>query len=190
MGTIINAKNVIQKRLAQSFGLDKYDFIMNSVRKVNVSQDSQFQKVYNGFYIVRRNIEWRTAYYRLFESLKYQPPSFEFILNKLFEKTGNIEASFSSKMLATLNPEMPIWDQYVLQSLNLSLNGKNRDEKILNAIKMYEQICGMYSEYLKTEESIESLTIFDTFLPEYSWISPVKKIDCLLWGSRGNLNEK
>ena len=188
MEATINAKKVIQKKLAQSFGLDKYDFIMNSVRKVDVSQDSQFQKVYNGFYIVRRNIVWRTAYYQLLESLKHKTPSFEFILTNLFERTGNIEASFSSKMLATLDPEMPIWDQYVLQSLNLSLKGNNRDVKIQNAIRIYEQVCGMYSEYLKTEESAESLTIFDTFLPEYSWISPVKKIDCLLWGSGANLN--
>ena len=36
----------------------------------------------------------------------------------LYVETGNIEASFSSKMIATIDSDKPIWDQYVLQNMS------------------------------------------------------------------------
>ena len=36
-----------------------------------------------------------------------------------YKEIGNIEASFSSKMIATIDPNMPIWDRYVMQNLCL-----------------------------------------------------------------------
>lgn len=108
----IDANKIIEERLAASMGLDKYDEIMRQVNTVDVSRDADFQRQFNGFYIVRRNADWRKIYYELFETMKTEPVTFAIIITKLFEKTGNIEASFSSKMLATLNPDKPIWDRY------------------------------------------------------------------------------
>ena len=36
------------------------------------------------------------------------------VIGSLYVEAGNVEASFSSKMIATIDPEKPIWDQYVL----------------------------------------------------------------------------
>lgn len=104
----IDANKILEERLASSMGIDKYARIMQRFNKVDVSQDKDFQREFNGFYIVRRNAEWRKIYYDLFESMRTGPATFSKIINFLFEKTGNIEASFSSKMLATMNPDMPI----------------------------------------------------------------------------------
>ena len=111
----IDAKKVIETRIAESMGFDKYKQIMEMVRKTDVSSDPDFQRNFNGFYRVRRNVEWRKVYYDLFESVKGSNPSFEYIIRTMYEATGNIEASFSSKMLATINSDMPIWDRYVIQ---------------------------------------------------------------------------
>ena len=54
-----DVNKVFQERLASSMGLDKYQFIMEQVRKTNVSTDDVFQRTFNGFYIVRRNEAWR-----------------------------------------------------------------------------------------------------------------------------------
>jgi len=55
---------VFQERLASSsMGLDKYKYIMEKVKSTNVAVDAEFQRVFNGFYLVRRNEEWRRAYY-------------------------------------------------------------------------------------------------------------------------------
>lgn len=46
---------VFQERLVSSMGLDKYQYIMKQVNSTNVATDIDFQRTFNGFYIVRRN---------------------------------------------------------------------------------------------------------------------------------------
>ena len=53
---------------------------------------------------------------------------FHLIRGTMYEATGNIEASFSSKMLATINTDMPIWDCYVVQNLCLNMKGKTKED--------------------------------------------------------------
>ena len=96
-----------------------------------------------------------------------------------------MEASFSSKMLATIDAKKPIWDQYVLQNLGLELTGKTKEEKLLKAIDLYRRIEQWYADYLGTAAARKNIEEFDQLLPEYSWISDTKKIDCLLWSKRG-----
>ena len=45
---------VFQDRLAESMGLDKYQYIMEQVGKTDVSQDADFQRTFNGFYVVHQ----------------------------------------------------------------------------------------------------------------------------------------
>lgn len=116
MNTDFDVNKVFQERLASSMGLDKYQFIMERVKKTDLSTDADFQRTFNGFYIVRRNEKWRRIYYEYFEGVKAGTPTFESILTYLYECTGNIEPSFSSKMLATIFPDKPIWDRYVLKT--------------------------------------------------------------------------
>lgn len=75
----------------------------------DVSSDRDFQTAFNGFYQVRRNEEWRKLFYALFEEVKGREPSYEYILRALYEATGNVVVSFSSKMLATINADIPRW---------------------------------------------------------------------------------
>ena len=63
----IDPKRVIEGRIAGSMGFDKYRQIMETVRKTDVSSDPVFQRTFNAFYRIRRNAEWRKAYYDLFE---------------------------------------------------------------------------------------------------------------------------
>ena len=175
---------VFHERLATSLGLDKYQYIMDNVREVDVSIDVNFQRIFNGFYIVRRNADWRKRYYDYFESLKGSKPTFEDIITYLYEQTGRIEPSFSSKMLATLIPEKPIWDRYVVQNLDISLEGTSREEKLANAISLYSEIEKWYVSFLLSDKGKECIDKFDAMLPEYKWISGVKKVDTILWSIR------
>lgn len=181
----INPTKVIQQQLATGLGLDKYAFIEQSVHRVDVSQDEYFQCKFNGFYVVRRNAEWRTAYYRLFEEMKQaEAADFGTILDKMYQVTGNVEASFSSKMLATLRPEMPIWDRYVVQNLGLKLPTQNDPARLQKTKDMYAEIVWWYEDFLATENAAECLAKFDEVLPDYVWLSDIKKIDFYLWSIR------
>ena len=180
----IDAKKIIETRIAESMGFDKYQIIMKLVRKTDVSADPDFQRAFNGFYRVRRNAEWRKAYYDLFESVKDSEPTFEFIIRSLYEKTGNIEASFSSKMLATINADMPIWDRYVVQNLCLNMKGKTKEDQLNCAVDLYDQMVSWYDNFLQTENGKNCIEEFDRTLPGYIWMSDVKKIDFYLWSMR------
>ncbi len=165
-------------------GLSKYLYIMERLNKTDVSQDEDFQRCFNGFYRMRQRSKlYYTEYFNLLEKHKAESVSFDYILDILYQKTGRIEASFASKMLATINDDMPILDSLVLKNLNMSLpyySDKNRMKKIS---KVYIEICKWYEDFLKTEVSKLAIKIFDESYPE-SKISDVKKIDFILWQIR------
>ena len=145
---MINATEVLRAQFARGLGLDRYAEIIQGD-----PESPDFQRLFNGYYRVRRNEEWRKHYYNLFSSAQKGHFSFEQIIREMFRLTGNVEASFSSKMLATLDGTKPIWDQYVLQNLGLVLTGSTKEEKVDNAVTLYDRIVMWYDDYLKSSEA-------------------------------------
>jgi hypothetical protein len=176
---------IISNILAKSFGLEKYSYLIDNLNKTNISVDTNYQKIFNTFYVVRRDKTWRKTYYLFFESQKENPNlGFEEVLYYLYKKTGFVEPSFSSKLLSTINPNMPIWDLYVLKNLNIVLKqGKPRDRLELSVI-LYKKIQEYYVELLKTSWAEKAIILFNNLLPEYSSISMIKKLDFFIWQIR------
>ena len=181
---LLCARKLLEEQFARSLALDKYKRMLNMVNTIDVSKDFEFQKTFNAFYRIRRNARWRKCYYGLFECIKKEEASFEKVITGLYSETGNVEASFSSKMIATIDPNKPIWDQYVLQNLVLELKGKTPQERVKNAVSIYHLIEKWFDDYLKTDEARENIAEFDRWFPSYTWMSAVKKIDYLLWSKR------
>ena len=184
MNIDFDARKVFQDRLALSLGLDKYEIIVKELKNTDISKDADYQRNFNGFYIVRRNEAWRNVYYTYFEKVKNETPTFKEIITYLYDSTGNIEPSFSSKMLSSIFPEMPIWDRYVVQNLNMQLLGTTKTERLENAISLYNDIVNWYKDFLQTDKARECIQVFDQTLPDYQWLSDIKKIDCILWSIR------
>ena len=181
----IDPSKTMQQCIAALIGLDKYRFLLEQVHKVDVSSDEVFQRTFNGFYMVRRNKAWKKSFYNLFERVKMaNDVSFACILDEMYRLTGNVEASFSSKMLSTLKPEMPIWDRYVVQNLKLKLPSDYDSKRIQRTEELYEEIVVWYKNFLQTDNARQCIIEFDKVLPNYSWISDAKKIDFYLWSIR------
>ena len=128
-------------------GIRRYQTIMCSIHSTDVSTDSEFQKFYNGFYRVRQQPQaFYACYYTFMEENKYNSElTFEQVLNHLYTHTGKVHASFGSKLLATIRPNMPLWDKYVLQNLGLKMPGYySKENRIDAAINLYQQICTWY----------------------------------------------
>ena len=185
----LDAGHILETQLARSLGLDKYAYIIQTVQQKDISSYAGFQRIFNSFYTVRRNTEWRECYYKLFERAKKEHYTFADVIGCLYVETGNVEASFTSKMISAINPDKPIWDQYVLENLGLELTGKTPRERISNAIAIYDSIEKWYKDYLLTREAQENVQEFDRRLPSYKWITAIKKIDYLLWGNRDHEKE-
>ena len=162
-------------------GIEKYNRIMKRVYDVDVSIDAEFQKIFNGFYRMRqRPASFYAAFYAYLEQNKHnQELTFEDIVTYLYQKTGSIHASFSSKLLATVNPDMPIWDKFVLQNLGLHTPYHYEKNRLQKTLQLYQHICDWY----KSSEAIEKLNEFNRLFPDVD-ISDVKKIDFILWATR------
>lgn len=181
----VDGRKAFGLMLADKMMLLRYAYIMQSVNEVNVALDKDFQKAFNGFYKVRLpNSSYYQGFYRVFEQCKADRDGLTYgsILDALYPITGRVEASFASKILATLNPNQPIWDSRVINYLGVELSGRTDREKIGSAKMIYSQIEKLYDEYVKTDEARKNIDLFDRFLPDYAWISDVKKIDYMMWG--------
>jgi hypothetical protein len=166
-------------------GLDQYLWIQSELMKKDVSKDVEFQKKFNYFYKItpHRNKEWQKEFYSLLQKSKKDTVTFESILSKLFKKTGKVESSFASKLVATIDPKMPVIDSIVLKNLKLKLPYSYDKERESKIIKIYQTLIKEFSLFLKTESG---KYLVEQFTKEYptSKISKTKMLDLILWQTR------
>lgn len=179
----MNFEKAIENLKKRSRDIQHYVNIMDKVNAVDVSVDAEFQKEFNYFYKIRRNAEWRYVYYSLFERYKkIEKVAFDEIINDLFKETGQVEPSFASKMLASINPNMPIWDSQVLARIGITASKKKGEEKVKETIRLYGDIVAWYENVISdTEEKNKYIEDFDLAFPQFKSISEAKKIDFILW---------
>lgn len=174
------------KRIEQ--GLRKYEEICNLFDSMDdVSNNKEFQTKFDGFYRVRRNQEWRDYYFKLMQKNKNnEKVSFNDIISSIYNITGRVEASFSSKLVSMINRNLPIWDQYVLQNLNIKPIQQSLDnlERVKKSVLIYERIIDWYKMYLLSNNGQDDIKFFDLHFPQYTYLSDIKKIDFLLWSIR------
>jgi len=84
-------------------GLRKYCWLQANIEKCDVSTDYGFQIRFNDFYKVRRDAQWRHQYYKLMQASNGNGITFAKALLELRDQTGRLEASFASKLVATVD---------------------------------------------------------------------------------------
>lgn len=180
----MNFDKFIKNNLIEAISLDKYYYLITNLHKTDVSKDEEYQTKFNAFYKVRRDAKKRKIFYDYFESIKDNKNiKYEDIITYLYKKTGNVEASFSSKILATISPNMPIIDQFVLQNLNEELSGKSKGEKIKSSIEVYYRIVEKENNLLTSKEIKSFVKDFHRMFKEYN-LSDIKILDYYLWKNR------
>lgn len=167
-------------------GLEKYQYIMGRFRKVDVSEDTEFQSVYRDFYQMRRfySDEFARKYFRLMEQLKgMDGVTFKMAFERVKHIQCTYETSFSSKMAHTFNPQTPIWDKIVTTDhfgFRSPTGQKDREQK---TVRRFEEYSWKFRGYMKSKEGQMFIGMFDKAFPD-SGISDVKKIDFILWLDR------
>lgn len=87
-------------------------------------------------------------------------------------------------MLATLKPEMPIWDSIVLSKLGIKpCQSLNKETRLLKTVGIYDSIVAWYETFNLSPEAQRFVEAFDRAFPEFKGFSKMKKIDFLIWGS-------
>lgn len=162
-------------------GIERYQFIMEKVQRVDVSSDEGFQKTYENFYTLGRYPkEFRREYFAYMERGKGAKPSFEETLS-YFRKYGALEVSFSSKLVHTLDPEQPIWDGNVTSRhfgyRIPACNTKDREKKILERYGRYKRD---FLKYMASDDGKAVIRAFDEAFPKTGF-TDLKKVDFVLW---------
>jgi hypothetical protein len=104
-------------------------------------------------------------------------------LEELQIKTGRIESSFASKLIATLDPNLPVVDSIVLNNMGLRLpayNASNRKEKV---IAVYQELTTRLNEMLRDERFRLLKSRFVLAYPDYRF-TDLKILDLLIWQLR------
>lgn len=188
---VLDPNTVIENTLESAFHLKAYTSILDTVRQDPFVATAEFRTIFNGFFRLRqRPAAWYEQYYKLMEEQKSANRSFKNLLLLLAPVNGTIEVSFASKLLAAVDPSLPIWDRYVLQNLGLlkrweKMTGKENALRIDEACRIYQEIKAWYETFVCSEDGKKCIAAFDAALPRYKdKLTAVKKIDYLLWSKR------
>jgi hypothetical protein len=147
-----------------SEGLEKYCRIQTALPSTDVACDRAFQTNFNGFYRVRRNGDWQSAFYALLEQEKSQHQSFGGVLRSLYAATGRVEASFSSKPTASIDPHNPVIDSVVLRNVGLRLSRTGTVEvRLARIVELHDHLGQAFSAYLATDIGRHLVARFEQF---------------------------
>ncbi|OPY80447.1 MAG: hypothetical protein A4E65_01479 [Syntrophorhabdus sp. PtaU1.Bin153] len=167
-------------------GIGQYLAIMERFPSVDVSVDKTFQRQFNAFYRIRQRPErWYSEYYSFMESGKDDHVRFEVVIDHIHGVLGRYEPSFSSKLAATLDPNEPVWDKYVLHNTNQKAPYYTAANKLERAKTVFGNIRKWYVTTLQSAEGRVIIEIFNNVVREHERITDIKKIDFVLWKTRG-----
>lgn len=166
-------------------GVSQYAQLMRQFPHIDVSSDKNFQRAYNAFYRVQRRQEsWYSNYYSLMQRLKEKHATFDEVLDEIHRLTGRYEPSFASKLIATINPEKPIWDIHILSNTGHQAPSYTNKNKLSLAKEAYKSIEKWYASFIKSADGETFVSEFNRMYPMHSDFSDLKKVDFILWQTR------
>jgi hypothetical protein len=180
---LVNIDSILDNLKASK--LNAYKLTQDQLYKVDVSTDPEYQKTYTKFYVLRLpNTEAYKGHFSVLEKFKHkQAIQFSAILDELKIATGRIEASFSSKILATINPNVAPLDKLVLGHLNLSLPKPYEANRLSKCASVHEQLVIKMGALVENGKFITIKKLFEKRYPMYNF-SNTKILDLLLWQYR------
>lgn len=165
--------------------LYQYDTLQNTLHHTNVASDEKYQRTFADFYKLRGSTAFRHLYFSILEKEKSDSDlDFRRVLQVIFEGCTKVHPSFTSKLLATIDPNLPVYDREVLIRLWLSrFAGGTTDARLNRAVDRYQSINRFHRR--AKEHLIFPILIaaFNLRFPAFSHFTPTKKLDLMLWQS-------
>lgn len=158
----------------------QYLWIQNRFNAADcIRNDAEFQTKFNGYYHVGRGGIWRNAFYDLMAESKGKKLSFSWVLGELLGRTGRVEPSFASKLLATIDPTFLALDTVVLQKLNVAFPYRDSRDRVGKIIEFYKSLCDLFEGFLATERGVHLVALFRKQFPKAN-ISEIKMLDLVI----------
>ena len=166
-------------------GLEKYLWLQTQIaNRLGAWDDMTFRSKFKNFYGTRFNTEdWHNAFFGLMGRASTEQLEFHEVLDLLLEATGRYEASFASKLMATLNPSLPVIDRFILSNLGLRLPHFGAANRVSRIVKIYKTLGACFDAFLATEDGRYLVDKFRSMYPTAA-ITEVKMVDLVLWQTR------
>jgi hypothetical protein len=165
-------------------GLAKYQHLRHLIRtRPRFAHERAFQKAFNGFYRVRRNADWQRVFYATLARCHRHPLAFAQVLQRIRRKTLRTEASFASKLVATLDPSQPVIDSVVLAKLGLSLPATHDVGRHERIVQIHALLRRRYVKFLKTADGRYLVSRFRRHHGSQR-LTQIKMLDLVLWQTR------
>lgn len=164
-------------------GLEKYSWLQTQLPERDVSIDREFQRRFAGFYRVRRGSEWRRIYFDILQTHKSTGLTFSTALHQLARETGQVEASFASKLVASINPDEPVIDSVVLHNVGLQLPPPSAVDRLDRIVRVHAQLARWYKTQLGSSAGAALVRLFRECYPNAA-ITDTKALDLVLWQIR------
>lgn len=189
---LVSNQDAIVKKLKKREGDVALYFYINEVFAKNepVSNNIDFRERYKSFYVMRTAGLTEEHFNKYFELLDKRVNNLETILNELYAiKTlkglNSFQFSFATKLLHTLDNNLPIYDKLIKKTLGLPEPYKyqdSNDKKLRALLSYYENLKRIYAELLG---KITVKQIIEEIREHFGWaaneITDVKILDFILW---------
>ena len=165
--------------------LARYAQSIAELHATNVATDASYQRRFNALYGVRRDAQWRNSYFTLLEARKSQSAvGFLSVLTAIRDATGRVEASFASKLVATIDPTRAIYDSIVRRNLGLPQRSIGSSSRIDALCRDYDVIQKALEQMVTSGEFQPLRARFDATFPEFAHFTDLKVLDLMIWQMR------
>jgi len=175
-------------------GIEQYSVLQRDLHNTtDVTDAPDFQKKFRLFYRVRRDAAWRRVFFKFMQQHRKTPPSFQKTLRDLADQVHRCEASFASKLAATLDPELPVLDSLVLRVMRTHLgsggSGQGKwtllrtgtlESRLERAVVVYNRLTATVGDIRSATGFAELIEMFDKSYKRYL-LTDTKKLDFVLW---------
>jgi hypothetical protein len=168
--------------------LERYDTLQRSLHATDVSVDNEYQRVFNGYYRMQRRQKWRYEYFfSLLETEKSNAAiTFRDVFERVYRERQRVEPSFCSKLVATIRPDMPVYDRYVRENLSLVIprSTERPEHRVEGYVSVYGKLQAQQNQLMLSEQFPTLRHEFDDRFGAYAHFTDAKKLDLVLWQYR------
>ena len=162
--------------------VEQYAWLMNALHTRDISEDRHFRRAWlNHFKLRDKDREFCRFCFRWLEEHKEERVSFEQALLDLYRRFGVLDPASASKLAATIDPSLPVWDTQILGSLGIRPLALERSgRRVERTIEAYDKLTAWYIRYLAGKDGRMAVQVFDEVYPGTGF-DPMKKADFTIW---------
>ena len=161
--------------------LEKYQYLQAHKLNCEINRDQEYKSFFSNYYQMQMTSEDQRIFFDILEREKGNKSiSFNVILKEIYKNTGRRQSFYSSSIVHTSNPKMPIWNKNLIYDLSLKeYYDPSRGLDPYNKTYLYMKTWADMA--IKDAYFTTWVEKFDEFFPDFKDFTDIKKLDLFFW---------